>query len=80
MKNCTCYYFDDRIKFENCNFDNILTDKKSYKNILIYNVYFKTLIEPKPFQIRFFKKDGIIRIYDWTIYLSLFDSKVYEAI
>ena len=47
---------------------------------MIYNISFKTLIDPKPFEIRFFEIDGIIRIYDGTIYLILFGSKVYEAI
>ena len=41
---------------------------------------FKILIDPKPFQIRFFKINGIMRTYDGTIYLTLFGSKVYEAI
>ena len=31
IKNCMCYYFDDRIKFEDFNFDNILIDEKSHK-------------------------------------------------
>ena len=30
-----CYYFDDIIKLENFNFDNILIDDKSHENILI---------------------------------------------
>ena len=29
-KNRTCYYFDDIIKIENFNLDNILIDEKSY--------------------------------------------------
>ena len=28
IKKCTCYYFDDIIKFEDFDFDNILIDKK----------------------------------------------------
>ena len=35
LKNRTCYYFDDIIKTEDFDFDNILLDEKSYKNILI---------------------------------------------
>ena len=35
LKNRTCFYFDDIIKAENFNFDNILVDEKSYKNILV---------------------------------------------
>ena len=33
IKNHTCYYFDDIIKFEDFHFDNILIDKKSYKKL-----------------------------------------------
>ena len=36
-----CYYFDGVIKFEDFDFDNILKDEKSYKNILIYNFSYK---------------------------------------
>ena len=28
IKNCTCYYYDDIIKFEDFGFDNILMDTK----------------------------------------------------
>ena len=42
IKNCKCYYFDDIIKIED--FNNILLDEKSCKNILIFNVSYKTLI------------------------------------
>ena len=37
------------IKFENFGFDNILIAEKSYKNILVYNSLYKTLICPNPF-------------------------------
>ena len=53
-KNRTCY-FDDIIKLELIDFDNILIDKKSHENILIYDISYKTLIESKPFRIRFDK-------------------------
>ena len=50
VKNRTCYYFDDILKIEDFfNFDNILIDEKSHKNILVYNVLCKTLIDAKPF-------------------------------
>ena len=50
VKNRTCYYFDDILKIEDFfNFDNILIDEKSCKNILVYNVLCKTLIDAKPF-------------------------------
>ena len=30
MKNCTCCYFDEIIKIENFDLDNVLIDKKSH--------------------------------------------------
>ena len=36
IKNCTCYYFDDIIKLENFDLDNISINKKSREGILIY--------------------------------------------
>ena len=60
--------------------DNILIDEKSHENILIYNISYKTLIDPKPLGIRFDIIDGFIRIYDGTRYLTSFDSKIFEAI
>ena len=35
IKNGTCYYFDDMIKIEDFDFDNILLDGRSYENTLI---------------------------------------------
>ena len=43
-----CYYFDDIIKLEDFDLDNILIDKKPYENILIYNISCKALIDRKP--------------------------------
>ena len=37
----TCYYFDDIIKIEDLNLDNILIDEKSYENISVYNISYK---------------------------------------
>ena len=37
-KNRTLCYFDDIIKTEDFNFDNILIDEKSYENILVYGI------------------------------------------
>ena len=34
----TCYYFDDIIKLEDLNIDNILIDKKTRENVLISNI------------------------------------------
>ena len=38
IKNIKCYYFDNIIKIEDLDLDNILIDEKSYKNILVYNI------------------------------------------
>ena len=46
-----CYYFDDIIKIEDFDFDNLLLDEKSYENVMIYNISFKTLISAKPLHI-----------------------------
>ena len=67
IKNHTSYYFDDTIKIEDFDLDNILIVKKTYKNILVYNISYKTLIGAKPLCIRFDKVDGFIRVYDGTI-------------
>ena len=40
-----CYYFDDIIKLENFDLDNVLIDEKSDENILIYDISYKTLID-----------------------------------
>ena len=37
-RNRTCFYFNDTIKFENFDLDNILIDKKSYGNILVHKI------------------------------------------
>ena len=66
IKNRTCYYFDDIIKLEDFGLNNILIDEKSHKNILIYDISYKTLIGPKPLRIRFDKINGFTRIYDGT--------------
>ena len=47
---------------------------------MIYDISYKTLTDPKPLRIRFFKIDGIIRIYDGTRYLTLLGSEKYETI
>ena len=51
IKNCTCYYFDDIIKIEDFDIDNILIDEKSYKNILVYNISYKSLIDSEPLRL-----------------------------
>ena len=61
IKNRTCSYSDYIITFEDFELDNILTDEKSYKNILVYNISYKPLIGDQPLRIRFFKVDRFIR-------------------
>ena len=80
IKNRTCYYFHDIIKVEDFDLDNILTDEKSYENILVYNISYKSLIASKPLHIRFEKIDGFIRVYDGTRYLVLLGSEKYDSI
>ena len=75
-----CYYFDDLIKFEDFDLDNILMDEKSHENILIYDISYKTLIDSNPLHIRFDEIDGFIIIYGGTRFLTLFSSENYEAI
>ena len=40
-----CYYFDDITEIEDFDFNNILIDKKSYQNILVYSISCKTWLE-----------------------------------
>ena len=43
IKSHMFYYFNDIIEIEDFDFVNILLDKKSYENILIYDVLYKPL-------------------------------------
>ena len=80
IKNRTCYYFDDIIKIEDFNLDNILIDEKSYEKILVYNITHKNLIDSKPLRIIFDKIDGFIRVHVGTRYLVLLGSEKYDSI
>ena len=68
------------IKVEDFDFDNILINERSYKNILDYNISYKILIGAKPFHIRFDKVDEFTRVYDGTRYLVLFGGEKYNFI
>ena len=63
-----CYYFNYMMVVGN--FDNFLLDEKSfehsYKNILIYDISYKTFMGAKPLSIRFDKIDGFIKSHDET--------------
>ena len=81
IKNCTCCYFDDMIKIEGFDLDNILIDKKSSKNILVQNnILNKSLIDYESLRIRFDKMDGFIKVSDENRYLVLFRSEKYDSI
>ena len=71
IKSCTCYYLDSKTKFDGFDFDNILLDEKSYENILIYDVLYKTLIDTKLSHIMLDDVDGFIRNYDGVKYFSI---------
>ena len=79
IKNCTCDYFDDIIKFwdRDIGFSDILLDEKLYKEkyeiILIYDISYGTSTGAKPLRIRFNKIDGFIKIHDKIRYLVSFD-------
>ena len=79
LKNWTCYYFDDIIKLEDFNLDNISIEKKSHENILIYGISYNLLIDSKPLDIRFDKINEFIKIYGEIGYLTLFGSEKYDA-
>ena len=42
MKNCKYYLFDDTINIKNLDFNKIMIDEKSYKNIPIYYIEYVT--------------------------------------
>ena len=75
IKNPTCYYFHDMFKLDDFDLDNILLHEESHKNNLIYDISCKNLIDLKPFQIRFNKIDGFMRLYDRRRHLTWFGSK-----
>ena len=53
IKNRTCYYFDEMIKFEDFDFDNMLIDGKSYENILVNKISHENVMGAKPLRVRF---------------------------
>ena len=80
INNHTFYYFDDIININNLNLNNILLNEKSYQNILIYNIWYKTPYGAKPLGIIYDKVDGFIRKYDGIKYLALPHSEIYVRI
>ena len=81
FKNRPCFYFDDSINGIKINFSNILLDKKSYENISVYSISYKTLTDPKRLRIKFDKTDRfIIPIYGKIEYLILFGYGLFNKI
>ena len=76
----TCYHFDDIIKTQDFDLDNILIYEKSYGSILVLNISYKTLNDSKPLRIRFDKIGRYIRVYNWTRNLVLFGNGIYDSI
>ena len=58
IKDFTCYYFDDIIGVIDIAFSNILLNEKSYKtykNILIHGISYKSLMGSKPLLLSLMK-------------------------
>ena len=66
IENRTCYYFDCMTKLEDFDLDNLFIDEKSYENIFIYSISYKTLTDSKYLCFRFGKTAGFIRLCDGT--------------
>ena len=54
--------FDDIIKIEDFDLDNISVDEKSQENILVYNISYKNLISAKSLRIKFDKLYGFTKV------------------
>ena len=52
IKTRTCYYFDDITETKDFDLDNIVVDEKSYENILVPDISYKSLIDSKLLLIR----------------------------
>ena len=73
------------IKLEDFDLDNILMNEKSHQNILIYDISYKTLIDPKSLCIRFDKIDGLISLksgvtYIFSHYFAKFKVDTYDSL
>ena len=55
-------------------------DERSYKNILVYDISYKTLFGSKPLRIKFDEVDRFIRVYDGIRYVVLFGPEKCDAI
>ena len=76
IKNHMYYYFDDIIRDIDINFSYNLLEEKSYKtyeNVLICDISYKTFMGSIPLRIKFDKIDGFIKNYNGIRYLILLD-------
>ena len=80
IRNRTCCYFNNIMRVADIKFYKTSLEEKSYENILIYDISYKTFMCAKQVHIRFNKIDGFIKIYDGTRYLVLFGPERYDAI
>ena len=81
VKNRTCSYFDDIIKDLDLYLSDILLEEKSYENISVYDISYKTSTGPKALRIRFDEIDGFIRVRGGEFrYLVLFDHGLFDKI
>ena len=80
IKHCTCCCFDGIIKIEDFYFDYIIIDEKSNKEILVFDILYKTLFGSKPIHIRSDQVDVFIRVYDGIRYLVLIIPEKHDAI
>ena len=67
-------------KIEDFDFGNILVGEKSYKNISVYDVSYKTFFGSKSLPVRFDEVSGFTRIYDEIRYLLLLAPENHDAI
>ena len=51
IKNRTCYYFHDIMRVLDIDFSDVLLSEKSYENILIFDISYKTFMGAKPLHI-----------------------------
>ena len=78
IKNRAYYYFDDIFSIIDINFSNILSNKKLYENISVYDTSHKTSVGPRPLCIRFDEIDRFVVIPEGKIkHLILFDYELF---
>ena len=70
IENRKCYYFDNIIKIEDFDLNNILIDEKSYKHILAYNISYYVLNPIKQMDLlALFGREKYNSIYNRIRYL-----------